>query len=78
MAMNKMKKSITLMMMMVMIMIVVTQVCDATQSIDISTKEYCRRCETNCCVGFHNYACVKQCMELECRCCVTGSPACAK
>jgi len=81
MAMNKMKKSITLMMMMmVMMMFVVTQVCDATQSIDIdiSTKEYCRRCEMDCGAGCRNFECVTRCMDEKCRCCVTGSPACAK
>lgn len=78
MAVNKMKKSITLMMMMVMIMFVVTQVSHATQSIDISTKEFCRRCEMDCGEGCRNFECVNRCMDKKCRCCLTGSPACAK
>lgn len=79
MATKEMKKCITMMMTVLMIMFVVTQICDATQSIDISSKDYCARCLDDCfsgCLGEYVMGCTRDCMSKKCRCCNHNPPSC--
>lgn len=73
MAVNKLKKGITMMMILV-IMLVLTQVCDATQSLDIGTEEstdqYCHECKMKCKDHCEFFICYNHCRWINCRCCV--------
>ena len=58
-----------------------TQVCDATQSIDISTKDYCARCYRECfqeCLGDYSMGCSDDCESKKCPCCHHKPPSCWK
>lgn len=81
MAVNQMKKCITIMMMMLIIMLVVTRVCYATRYIDTSPKDFCTHCINNClsdCFGGYGVTCTDECEAKNCPCCVKNPPDCAK
>jgi len=76
MAVDELKKGITMMIMMLTIMFVVAQLCGTTQSLDISTKKYCDDCRMMCRNECSIFNCILGCMQRNCNCCVTNSPAC--
>lgn len=77
MAVNEMKKGMTIIMMMLMIIFGVNQVFDATQTI-YACQDYCGLCEKNCRDGCFSFRCIKQCKTNKCPCCLHSTPAFAK